>query len=287
MGKRKYDFTDEVAHRWCERYRRGETFTKIAASEGFERRLVTRTVRDFNRVEYLEEGAALRREIRTELFREHQQNMENAVWGLLKLTGRLSLWECCVIPPNETISFERPNTKSALVSKLKMMFLQSRKETVKSSADDIDDELKNHVFQREANTVVDDLKEHLPDLWGKVNVWEDEAAKYLEGWRILDEHATRKGIPSQLFAPGIQEAQRFLATSDENWNSPPAQDTFKTPEHVALWFIRNSALRAALMEIGGSHDRLKAAFTQLEDMLIPSEVKHSLLKRKCTHCPVP
>lgn len=287
MGRQQYDINDEIARRWCERHRQGDSFARIAIDEGFERRLVARTVREFNRQEYLEEGAAMRREIRSQLFREHLHNMGKIAWWLLELTGRLSLRECCVIPPNEAIPFDKPNTESTLANRMRTMLVQSRKETVTSSVDDIDDELRNRVFQREAKAIVDDLKTHLPDLWWKVDVWEQEAAKYLKRWKILDKHARTKGIPPHLFAPGIQEAQHLLTVPDEEESSPPGQDTFQTPQDVGLWFFRNPALREALMEIGDSHNKLKVSFTQLEDMLIPSEVRHSLLKRRCAHCPLP
>lgn len=287
MGRRQYEVKDEIARRWCERHRQGDSFTKIAADEGVERRLVARIVRQFNKQEYLEEGTALRREIRSELFREHLQKMEKAAWWLLEFTGYLSLRGCCVIPPNEAISFERPNTESALANKIKTMLVQSRKEKITSSVDYIDDELRNRVFQREAKAVVEDLKTHLPDLWEKVNIWEEEAAKYLKRWKILDEHARSKGIPSHLFATGIREAQHLLVVTDEEESFPPGRDTFQTPQDVGLWLFRNPAIREALMKIGDSHNRLKVAFTQLEGVLIPSEVRYSLLERECVHCPVP
>ncbi|GAI21880.1 unnamed protein product, partial [marine sediment metagenome] len=53
MGRRKYEASDETAYRWCERYRRGDSFRKIALNEGVDRRLVARVVRDFNRLNHL------------------------------------------------------------------------------------------------------------------------------------------------------------------------------------------------------------------------------------------
>jgi len=167
------------------------------------------------------------------------------------------------------------------------MLVKTRKEIVAISENSIDDKLRNRVFQREAKAIVDDLKTHLPDLWWKVDVWEEEAAKYLKRWKMLDKHARTKGILPHLFAPGIQEAQHLLTVPDEEESSPPDQDTFQTPQDVGLWFFRNPALRETLVEIGDSHNKLKVSFTQLEDMLIPSEVRHSLLKRRCAHCPLP
>lgn len=286
MARKIFTVTDEVARRWCERYRLGDSFTKIAVDEGYERRLVARVVRQFNRLAYLDEGIALQREIRSELFREHLEKLEKAAWELLRFTAVLSMEENCVPPRNMDSSLASLNVESATADGMKA---QLATVTMKrpASTDSIEPMLRSRIFQREAKTIVEDLKTHLPDMWGKVNIWEERSGKYLERWRELNKRAESARIPLHLFEQGVQEGLHFLSKSQNEEEFPPYRDNPQTPQEVGLWFFRNPKTRPLLEECRNSHTAFKAVFAQLESMLIPSEIRYALLERKCAHCPMP
>ena len=295
MGRRKFEVSDETAYRWCERHRLGDSFRKIALDSDVELRLVAKVVREFDRQKHLEEGTATRREIRAGFLREHLQKIEEAAWDLLQLTASLSLGQMRALPGNVSISFAKPNIESDLVNNVTGRLYR---EAAATRPTEFPDELSevavirsvdvtHHLLEREAKAIVEDLKAHLPDVWKQLEKWEEIATKYLENWRKLNKHAKNKGIPPKLFESGLRESLRFLLMSQEDENLPRIPAKLETPEDVGLWMFRSAAIRGPLEEYSHSYDDLKAAYSQLEDMLIPSELRQALLKEKCRHCPLP
>jgi len=286
MARKYLEVTDEVAHRWCERHRLGDSFRKIADDEGYERRLVARVVREFNRQAYLDEGTALQREIRSELFREHLEKLEKAAWELLRFTAVLSIEENCVRPRNIDSSLTSLNVESAVDKGMKAQFATV---TMKrpASTDSIEPMLRSSIMHREVKAIVSDLRTHLPDMWEEVNNWQEKAGKYLESWRKLDQRAKSKGISPNLFEAGVQEGLIFLSKSEYEEEFPPYKDNPQNSQEVGLWLFRHASSRPLLETLHNSHEALKGAFTRLEDMLIPSEIRYALLERRCAHCPLP
>ncbi|MBA7596494.1 hypothetical protein ES703_03468 [subsurface metagenome] len=285
MGRRQIEVSDELAYRWCERHRRGDSYSKIAADEGFERRLVGRVVTNFNRQAYLDEGTALRREIRAELLREHLEKLEKTAWELLRLTAGLSLEERCMRPQNIDGLLASLGIESVLINSLKVLLAETKKPV--SSTDSIESRLRHHMFQREATAIVRDLKTHLPDIWIQMRVWENTAAEYQDNWRKLEKHAKNNGIPVSSLESSIQEGLRYLSMSQNEESFPPYRPNPQTPQEIGLWLFRNLEARGLLESLRNSFHGLKAKFDQLEGMLIPSELRHALLKRECAHCPMP
>ncbi len=285
MGRHQIEVNDELAYRWCERRRRGDSYSKIAADEGFERRLVGRVVTNFNRQAYLDEGTALRREIRAELLREHLEKLEKTAWELLRLTAGLSLEERCIRPRNIDGPLASLGIELALINSLKVLLAETKKPV--SSTDSIEWRLRNHMFQREATAIVRDLKTHLPDIWVQVGVWEYATTEYLDNWRKLENHAKNNGIQARSIESGIQEGLRYLSMSQNEESFPPYRSNSHTPQEIGLWLFRNHEARGLLESLGNSFQGVKAEFNRLEGMLIPSELRHALLKRECAHCPMP
>ena len=143
------------------------------------------------------------------------------------------------------------------------------------------------MFQREATAVVRDLKTHLPDIWVQVSGWEKAAAEYQDNWRKLENHAKNNGIPTLSFESALQEGLRYLSISQNEEIFPPYRPNPQTPQEIGLWLFRNLEARGLLESLRNSFHGLKAKFDRLEGMLIPSELRHVLLKRECDHCPLP
>lgn len=296
MGRRKFEVSDETAYRWCERHRQGDSFRKIALEEGIDRRFIAKVVKEFDRRKYLEEGTAVRREIRADFMREHLEKLEMATRDLLQIVASLSLRRLCELPKDVSISFAKPNIKSELANYIaNRLYLQTTEaESIEFTSDLVEEamtssaDVTRRLLEREAKAIVEDLKAHLPHVWKQVEKWEKIATGYLANWKELDKHVKNKGIPPDLFESGVREGLNFLTKSQTEVESLPQFPTkLETPEDIGLWIYRDATTRKSLEGCRNSYNRLKGAYFQLEGMLIPSELQQALLKEKCPHCPLP
>lgn len=277
MGRRKYEANDETAYRWCERYRRGDSFRKIGLDEGVDRRLVARVVRDFNRLNHLEEGVATRRQVRADLLREHLQALEIVAWFLPQLTVAPSiLRKYCTYSPDIEEEL-RKMVKDKMPSQ-KPPFL---------SLAPLNPDQYEHAQEKEAKIIVGDLKEHLPNQWKQVEQWQSAATQYGEKLEQLAKQADDKGIDASLFESGLRECLDSISKFQEEDNLPPILVKPKSAAEVALWLFKNSGTRELLKPFHDNLEALEKEYTKLEDMLNPSDVRKALLERECRHCPLP
>jgi len=70
----------------------------------------------------------------------------------------------------------------------------------------------------------------------------------------------------------------------ENESLPRLPDKLETPQDVGLWLYKNGAARKSLEALRSSREALATVYSQLEDMLIPSKLRQTLLERRCSSC---
>lgn len=283
MSNRRHNVSDETAFRWSRRKRRGDSYRQIALDEGYDRRFVAKVVKDFNRQHQLQEGAATLREARAAALRQHFQILEEAALQLLELTASpLMLWPLGVPPPNVPMPVSKPNIKSDLLQRISTRLSLLAEERPWSSS-----WFREYMAEREAKVIVEDLKEHLPHLWEQVQKWELIATEKQESCKELTKHLKNKGIPLGLFESGLEEGLRFLSRSQKEESLPRLPDKLETPQDVGLWLFQSPATREPLEALRRSRDALSTVYVRLEDMLIPSKLRQTLLERRCSHCPLP
>jgi len=282
MSKRTYKVSDDIAFRWSRRKRRGDSYRKIALDEGYDRRFVAKVVNEFDRQHQLQEGVTTLREARVAFLRQHLQMLEEAALELLELAARpVMLWPLCLPPPNVPMPVSKPNMKLDLPQRISSRLSLLTEAPLRSSG-----WFRQHVVEREARVIVEDLKEHLPGLWQQIETWELIAAKKQESCKKLIKHLKNKEIPLNLLESGLKEGLR-LCRSQESESLPPLPGKLETPQDVGLWLFRSATTRDSLETLCRSLDELADVYSRLEDMLIPSKLRQTLLERKCNHCPVP
>ena len=283
MGNRTYKVSDETAFRWSRRKRRGDSYRKIGLDEGYDRRFVAKVVKEFDRWHQLQEGAATLREVRTATLRQHLQLLEEAAWELLELTaGPVMLWPLCLPPPDVHMPVSKPNMETDLPQRISTRLSLLTEALSRSSG-----WFRQHLAEREAKVVVEDLKEHLPSLWEQVEMWELSATEKQENCKKLVKHLKNRGIPLGLLKSGLEEGLQFLSRSQESESLPPPPDKLETPQDVGQWLFQSAATRKPLEALRRSRDTLATTYAKLEDMLIPSKLRQTLLERRCSHCPLP
>ena len=284
MSKRRHKVSDEISFRWSRRKRRGDSYRKIAFDEGYDRRFVAKVVNEFDRQHQLQEGVTTLREARVAFLRQHLQMLEEAALELLELAARpVMLWPLGLPSPGVRMPLSKPNIESDLLQKISALLLA---ETQSRGSD----WFKQHMAQREAKVLVKDLKEHLPSLWEQVEIWEQQATKKQRSCKELIKHLKDKKIPQGLFESGLKEGLRVLSNSDnseENESLPRLPDKLKVPQDVGQWLYHTPSPRKSLETLRSSRNALTTVYSQLEDILIPSKLRQTLLERRCSHCPLP
>lgn len=294
MGRRKYEVNDETAYRWSERYRRGDSFRKIALDEKVERRLVARVVRNLDRQKHLEEGAATRREIRAGFLKKHLQDLQMAAKSLLEITAPPSL------QGSMCVNYSEPD--SELVQRMRIeLYLQTMADTAdtaevgliftRDEASQAEQrlrlQLRLHMAERETKAIIADLKEHLPQLPGLLKQWHQVATEYAETWRTLAKQAHDMGTVRELFESGLRAGLESMSKFKEEENLPPLPRKLETASNVGQWLFQNYATRECLELFPERLENLEAIYAQLEEMLSPFELRKTLLGRQCKHCPLP
>lgn len=283
MARRRYEINDETAFRWVERHRRGDSFTKIGGDEGYGRRFVSNKVRTYQKRQYLEEGAAILREVRVAALRQHLQMLEKAAWELLELAAApLMLWSVGLPSPGVRMPVSKPNIESDLLRKISTWLSLLTEARSRNSG-----WFRQHMAEREAKVLVEDLKKHLPGLWEQVEKWEQQATEKQRSCKELIKHLKAKELPQGLFESGLKKGLRFLSNSDnseEIESLPRLPDILKTPQDVGRWLYQTPAARKSLEALRSSRKALATVYSQLEDMLIPSTLRRTLLERRCSSC---
>lgn len=284
MGRRKYEVNDETAYRWCERYRRGDSFRKIALDEKVERRHVARVVRDFNRLNHLGEGIAARRQTRANFLQEHLEDLKMVATILLELTATPSvkgqLGSCgSNIEPDlvdavaEGISWRiKPTTDRSMAE---VAFWGRWEQHIKS------------MVKRLAKDLISDLEEHLPGLSKKVKVWGQAAVGYKATWEELSRQAESKGITPELFESGLREGLASMPSFQKEDNLPPVPVNPESAAEMALWLFKNPETRELLEPFDNNLKALERAYGELLNMLNPFQLRKALLERECKDCPLP
>lgn len=285
MGRRQYQVSDEVAYRWSERRRRGDSFRKIASDEKVDRRLVSRVVRGLDKAKHLNEVAAALRDVRAGFLREHLEDLEMAAQRLLEVTAAPSL--------QGSICVSYLNAESQLLEKIKEWLVGKHKGDWLSSANKAEEarrqvrlEVAAHMAERNAKAVVEDLREHLPHLWSKVQVWEQVAESYEASWKELAKQAIYKGIAQGLLEPGLRVGLHFLSEFEQKEDLPRVPLKLETASDVGVWLFRNGKTRDSLRLFHQNREELEAAYARLVDILNPFELRKTLLERQCKHCPL-
>ena len=281
MRRRTYNISDEIAFHWSKRKRRGDSYRKIATDEGYDRRFVAKVVKEFDSQHQLQEGAATLREVRVATMRQHLQILGEAALELLELAARpVMLWPLCLPPPNVHMPVSKPNMELELHQRITRLPILTEAPSLSSGW------FSQHIAEREAKVIVEDLREHLPTLWELVKMWELRATKKQEICKKLINHLKNKRIALNLFESGLEEGLR-LCRSRESESLPLLPDKLEMSQHVGWWLFRSAITRESLEALRRSLDELSGIYSRLEDMLIPSKLRQTLLERKCRHCPVP
>ncbi len=278
MARRRYEVNDEIAYRWSERHRRGDSFKKIANDGGgYDRRFVARVVRRFKGQQQLAEGAVTLRDVRAEFMREHLKTLEIAGGFLLELTVAPSIVDrYCTYPPDIEEELRR-------MIKDKM---PSQRPPFLSLAP-LNPDQYEHAREKEAKIIVSDLQEHLPNQWKQVEQWQETAKRYQENLRQLVKQAEGKGIELPLFEAGLREYLDSLAKFLHEDNLPSIPKKLESATDVALWLFKNGTARELLKPFRDSLEDLERRYAQLEDTLTPFAIRKALLERKCKDCPLP
>lgn len=302
MGKRRYEVSDETAYRWCERHRRGDSFRKIGLDEGYERRFVARVVRQYNRQQHLQEGAATLRDVRASFLREHLNALERAAKHILELTAPPSIWgQLCLSSGNiESLLIEmierdytpswtiRHDTPSVLrVPTASGAVMEYPTEQLAPILLHLAEQLDKRRARREAKAIIEALKQHLPGLWKQVERLEQVALGYETTWRKLAGQVKNKGISEGLLESGLAKGLDFISRFQEEDSLPRTPTKFETASDVGLWLFQNPRTRESLELFHKYREQLEAAYTELEDMLSPGELRKDLLARQCKYCPLP
>lgn len=277
MCPRKYEVNDEMASRWVERHRRGDSFRKIGLDEGVERRVVARVVKDFKAEQYVNERAATLRDVRAEFIREHLKTLQIAGGFLLELTVAPSIVRnYCSYP-------------SDIALKLHQMIedkMPSQRPPFLSAAP-LNPNQYTHAREKEAKIIVSDLQEHLPEQWEQVEQWQNMSRRYTENLEQLKKQAEDKGIELPLFEAGLRECLDSMAKFLREDNLPPIPKNLESAADVALWLFKNATTRELLKPFHDNLQALENEYAKLEDMLNPFELRKALLERECRHCPLP
>jgi len=281
MGKQKYQVSDEVALRWVERRLRGDSFSKIGADEGFPRRFVAKVIQRYEMKGRIEESAVARRNVRAEFLKEHLQELETVAYNLLGITAAPSLWGKLFV----TIEDIEDELLASIEKSLGPPW--SGEVKVAGGWEDFKEKLQRRQTKHHAKAVIEDLKEHMPDVWPEVKVWEQTALRYTESWRQLEKQTKDIGVAPELIEPGIREALNLMSTYEAKDNPPRTSAKPETASDVALWLFRTPPLRKSLELFRRHLESLEAAYRQLEDILNPLELRKALLERRCRHCPLP
>lgn len=303
MGKRKYEVSDKIAYRWCERHRRGDSFRKIGLDEGYDRRFVARVVRRYDRQEHLEEGAVTLRDVRVGFLREHLRDLERAAGHILELTAGPSVWgqliissgniESVLIDMTEQEHIPYGSVTDRQASRVIMEHTPPGTITQESANQlapvvlQFAERLGKRRARREAKAIIEALKQHLPDLWKQVEGWQQVALGYETTWRQLVEQARDMGIAEDLLESGLQKGLDFISRSQEEDSLPRAPTKFETASDVGLWLFQNPRTRESLELFYQYREQWETAYAELEDMLSPFELRKALLARQCKYCPLP
>lgn len=284
MARRRYEISDETALRWVERHQRGGSFTKIGLHEGYDRRLVAKTVRTYQRRQHQEEGAVTLRDVRAGFLREHLEDLQMVATILLELTAGPSVWH--------QLYLCHSNIESELLARVKeVVALRIAIPPDRSILDNVyrefRDQVTKHMAKRRARVLVDDLKQHLPDLWKQVEAWEEVTVRYEASWRKLAKQAEDSGIVPDLFESGLREGLNFMSKAYEEEDLPRTPTKLETASDVGQWLFQNPTTRESLESFHHNLEELEAAYAQLEDALNPFELRKALLARQCKHCPLP
>jgi hypothetical protein len=292
MGRRQYEVSDETAYRWAERYRRGDSFRKIALDEKVERRVVARVVRRLDKAKHLNEIAAALRDVRAGFLREHLELLERVANILLELTAPPSLRDSeyvSYVNVKEQLLKEVETERNKDIAGLWLPLQSPTGEVVEKKEDaqrDFKLRLAKRRAKREAGVLVEDLKEHLPSLWSKVEEWEGAAKSCEVNLGEMAKLAKDKGISQNLFESGLKAGLNFLSKSKQQADLPRVPLKLETDSDVGVWLFRNGGTRESLELFRQNLGRLEAAYVQLEELLNPLELRKTLLARQCKHCPL-
>lgn len=277
MCPRKYEVNDEMACRWVERHRRGDSFRKIGLDEGVERRVVARVVKDFKAEQYINERAATLRDVRAEFIREHLKTLQIAGGFLLELTVAPSILRNYCAYPSDIALKLRQMIEDKMPSQ-RPPFL---------SATPLNPNQYKHAREKEAKIIVSDLQEHLPEQWEQVEQWQNMARRYTENLEQLKKQAEDKDIELPLFEAGLRECLDSMAKFLREDNLPPIPKNLESAADIALWLFKNATTRELLKPFHDNLQALENEYAKLEDMLNPFELRKALLERECRHCPLP
>jgi CRISPR/Cas system-associated exonuclease Cas4 (RecB family) len=134
--------------------------------------------------------------------------------------------------------------------------------------------------------LVGDLKEHLPELWSKVEEWERAAANCEDTWADLAKQAQSKGIAQDLFELGLRAGLLFLSEVGQKVGTARIPFKLETASDVGVWLLRTGGIREYLELFRQQREQLEAAYVELENLLNPLELPRALLERQCKHCPL-
>lgn len=323
MGKRRYEVSDETAYRWCERHRRGDSFRKIGFDDGYERRFVARIVRQYNRQQHLQEGAATLRDVRAGFLQEHLRALEKAAEHILELTVPPSIWgplyfylsdkgRAEVEVWQKAVQAAHPglgNTESLLVDSIERDYtrlttvsnarISLRVHTASGAGTDyplgdvvpvvlpLAERLDIRRARRQAKAIIEALRQHLPELWQHMNRWEQATLKYETTLTKLVGQARDRGIAEALLESGLTKGLDFISRPQEEESLPRPPTKFETASEVGLWLFQNPRTRESLELLHQYRKELETAYAELEDMLSPWELRKALLARQCKYCPLP
>lgn len=145
--------------------------------------------------------------------------------------------------------------------------------------------LDERVARREAEHIVEALREHLPDLWPQVEAWRAAVKVYERQWKNLRDEARKINIDSDSFEPALRTAVelRSKGEQDENLLQRPQVAPAAEAGHA---LFKNANLRDSLDDFIKYKDSLEAAFNELENSLSSLQLRKDLLERRCKYCPL-
>lgn len=286
MAPRKYEVSDQVAWRWVERRRRGESFSRIAQDEEVDRRIVAKIVRRFERREALREAVGARRDVAADFLREHFEEMTLVATTVLGLLAPPSVTEEFAPAPYEDI-------EASILARLEVvMYLEIKQHSLATYDTErpISRNLKQRAAALRSRAMLEGLKEHLPNLWPAVERTNSTLGLYRSLWNGAEEELLGSGFPPETARLAMEKTIEAVRGQSQ---TRPGEEVARGPAGPGVPLDRD--VQQAIEVVGKGKffdlsqllDGMDKEFRELERILSPPLLQKALVASRCRYCPVP
>ncbi len=287
MAKR-IEVSPEQMRMCLELHERHMPYTKIEEKVGLDRRKVKVVILEAEKARRFEAVVNARRDVAGAFLQEHIEHIKFVSQELLELT----------LPPDfrSALDYLVTDLTSEMHTKLsnyklRWSLIPVMGHTVEEDYPDTTKVVVSRSTSRDIEDSIQGLKEHLPSLAKLISRWESTAVSYNKLQEILRKHCEEEnlGIEKERIKSGILSVIKIASEKGISDEEPTEYYSPKQKENIELGrkLLQIRKIRQEMKALLPLLNDLKDMYTQLEDMLSPSQLNKRLIISHCKFCPVP